>query len=136
MPAIVAGPGVRHGTEDTPISVDSVLATVVEWSGMTPPSGVGPSFAPCAVSAAECADTLVATQLWRPNGTPFPPVNGELAVRNERYKVRATIPRRVEMFDLWTDPWEQMALGRSANPANWDELVDELRRIRDEWVFP
>jgi arylsulfatase A-like enzyme len=133
VPFILAGPGVPSGRIiDGPVYAFDLYATLTALAGLRPPSGL---------------DSRDLRPCWQPGATAPPRLVGAAYADSQRsisdgrwklivYHVRGH--RRIQLFDLATDPHETRDLGGDANHAAQRRLLEaELgawrRRAGDRW---
>lgn len=121
VPLMVLGPDVVPGPTPRLTSNVDLAPTIVDWAGVAPPPGFfdGDSYADTLRGAPGPEPSEVLLRGCRTAaGAGDPPCGGHLTgmpnnwgLRTDRYKYIEYPDGDVQLFDLWTDPWELTNLG-------------------------
>jgi arylsulfatase A-like enzyme/Flp pilus assembly protein TadD len=118
VPLVIAGPGVRPGTTDVPVSTRRVFHTLLEWAGIGEGDGVrGLQFAAQEVVLGEAMKPFLSYG-WLPQ---------IMAVTGRQ---KAIASGKTEIYDVLTDPGETRNLSADVS------LSREARRALDEYPVP
>lgn len=102
VPLAVAGPGVRAGVSDTPVSTRRVYHTVLQWAGL--PAGDGLQGDPHEVVLGEAMKPFLEYG-WQPQ---------VMAIEGAQ---KAIFAGRLELYDVAADPTESRDLAASQKPT-------------------
>lgn len=123
---MVEGPGVRHGETRQLVQAVDVYSTVCELVNGAPPTDRPDSisFAPL-LYASTCGerDYLFAEE-FKPNGAP--PAAHDRVIRDERWKLWALADGTLRLYDLESDPDEQLDLLADGVTGDEQATVDRL----------
>lgn len=123
---LAEGPGVRHGTTEQLVQIVDLYATTVELVNGEPPTDRPDSisFAPLLYASTCGAREYLFAEKFKPNGSP--PAAHDRAIRDERWKLWALADGTLQLYDLESDPDEQVDLLADGVTADEQATVDRL----------
>lgn len=122
IPMIMAGPGVKQGISETPVSLVDLSATITDHFGEALYDAPGRSLYHIA-SEADDPEREVFSEYHAAGA-----VTGAFMLRKGRWKLIHYVGFEPELFDLQDDPEE--LTNRATDPASADVLADLMDRLR------
>lgn len=134
VPCFVLGPGVRAGSTQALVSVVDFMPTAWELAGESVPA-LGSQFSGRSIRGLLESDIAHHDYVYAEVTRPFvEPLDRHLrAIRGERYKlIRDVLAGTNELFDLWSDPDEQLPLQPpliGERQAAWEALTTMMDSV-------
>jgi len=110
VPLIIAGPGVKSGESTALVGTMDLFATIIELAGMSQPPSDSVSMVSYLKGDKTSKRKTIYSEIFWPNGSKFPHINHQRAIRDNRYKLitkrKKNKDKGDEFYDLLKDPFE------------------------------